>query len=36
MLLSGFVDKGSWQIAIPRAGTYLLRVGVQMQKVTVK
>ncbi len=36
MLLSGFVDKGSWQIAVPRAGTYLLRVGVQMQKVTVK
>ena len=36
ILLSGSVENGSWQIAVPRAGTYLLRVGMQMQRVTVK
>jgi hypothetical protein len=35
ILLSGSVENGSWQIAVPRAGTYLLRVGMQMQRVTV-
>ena len=36
MLSSGFVENGSWRIAVPRAGIYLLRVGMQMQRVTVK
>ena len=36
ILLSGSVENGSWQIAVPRAGIYLLRVGMQMQRVTVK
>ena len=36
ILLSGSVENGSWQIAVPSAVTYLLRVGMQMQWVTVK
>ena len=36
ILLSGSVENGSWQIAVPRAGTYLLSVGMRMQRVTVK
>ncbi len=36
VLLSGFVETGSRQIAVQRAGAYLLYVGTRMQKVIVK
>ena len=36
MLSSGFVENGSRQIAVPRAGSYMLSVGNRMQKVIVK